>query len=170
VSTLAEIIKNFKCMRRPWNLNDTCVYSLATYSNEQVNMNICTYVTAISMKPKLYAIAIYNNTKSLYNMQNNQYCVLQYLHKSQYNLVQNLGKKSGIDFNKYTFLHKRNLIEKWNGYEVLKNTCALVLLKKVNAQQTGDHVLFTFEMIKYASFTDELLTHQVLIDKKIIRA
>jgi flavin reductase (DIM6/NTAB) family NADH-FMN oxidoreductase RutF len=122
------------------------------------------------MKPKLYAIAIYNNTKTLHNMRNNQYCVLQYLQKSQYSLVSNLGKKSGIDFNKHTFLHKRNLIEKWNGYEVLKNTGALVLLKKVNEQQTGDHVLFTFEMIKYASFTDELLTNQLLIDKKIIRA
>ena len=157
-------------MRRPWNLNDTCIYSLATYDNERVNMNICTYVTAISMKPKWYAIAIYNNTKSLQNMQNNEYCVLQYLHISQYNLVNNLGKKSGVDFDKQAYLHKRNLIEKWNGLDVLKNTGALVLLKKVNAQQTGDNVLFTFEMIKYATFSDELLTNQVLIDKKIIRA
>jgi flavin reductase (DIM6/NTAB) family NADH-FMN oxidoreductase RutF len=122
------------------------------------------------MKPKWYAIAIYNNTKSLQNMQNNEYCVLQYLHISQYNLVNNLGKKSGVDFDKQAYLHKRNLIEKWNGLDVLKNTGALVLLKKVNAQQTGDHVLFTFEMIKYATFSDELLTNQVLIDKKIIRA
>ena len=67
-------------------------------------------------------------------------------------------------------MQKRNLIEKWNGLDVLKNTGALVLLKKVNVQQTGDHVLFTFEMVKYASFSDELLTNQVLIDKKIIRA
>ena len=157
-------------MRRPWNLNDTCIYSLATYHNEQVNMNICTYVIPISMKPKWYAIAIYNNTKSLQNMQNSQYCVLQYLQVSQYNLVNHLGKKTGVNYNKHAFLQKRNLIEKWNGLDVLKNTGALVLLKKVNTQQTGDHVLFTFEMVKYASFSDELLTNQVLIDKKIIRA
>ena len=82
-------------MRRPWNLNDTCIYSLATYHNEQVNMNICTYVIPISMKPKWYAIAIYNNTKSLQNMQNSQYCVLQYLQVSQYNLVNHLVTELG---------------------------------------------------------------------------
>lgn len=41
-------------MKRPWNLANVPVYSLATYAGQKVNMNICTYVSAVNMKPKRY--------------------------------------------------------------------------------------------------------------------
>ena len=45
-------------MKRPWNIISPPVYSLVTYDEEgKVNMNICTYVSAVSMKPKMYSIA-----------------------------------------------------------------------------------------------------------------
>ena len=47
-------------MTRPWNLLNLPVYSLATYQGEKVNMNICTYVSAVSMKPKQYMVAVYH--------------------------------------------------------------------------------------------------------------
>lgn len=157
-------------MRRPWNLIDSPVYSLATYAEGQVNMNICTYVTAISMEPKIYAIAIYKNTKTLENMQDTEYAVLQFLHPEQFKLVKNLGQRSGVNFNKHRYLTKNNLVENWNGYDVLKNTAARILLQKIDFKETGDHLLFTFKAEKYKSYHPEVLTSEILRIKKIIRA
>jgi flavin reductase (DIM6/NTAB) family NADH-FMN oxidoreductase RutF len=157
-------------MRRPWNLIDSPVYSLATYAEGQVNMNICTYVTAISMEPKIYAIAIYKNTKTLENMLETEYAVLQFLHPEQFKLVKNLGQRSGLNFNKNRYLSKNNLVESWNGYDVLKNTAARILLQKVDFKETGDHLLFTFKAEKYKSYHPEVLTSEILRTKKIIRA
>lgn len=157
-------------MRRPWNLIDSPVYSLATYAGGQVNMNICTYVTAISMEPKIYAIAIYKNTKTLENMQDTEHAVLQFLHPEQFKLVKNLGQRSGVNFNKHRYLSKNNLVENWNGYDVLKNTAARILLQKIDFKETGDHLLFTFKAEKYKSYHPEVLTSEILRIKKIIRA
>lgn len=157
-------------MRRPWNLIDPPVYSLATYCDGQVNMNICTYVTAISMEPKIYAIAVYKNTKTLENMYNSEQAVLQFLHPEQFKLVKNLGQRSGLNFNKQAYLKKNNLLESWNDYEVLKNTSARILLQKIEFKETGDHILFTFKAEKYKSYHPEVLTSETLRIKKIIRA
>ena len=47
-------------MRKPWNLPHLPVHSLMTFDAEgRINMNICTYVTAVSLDPKRYAIAVY---------------------------------------------------------------------------------------------------------------
>ena len=157
-------------MRRPWNIIDSPVYSLATYFEGSVNMNICTYVSAISMEPKIYAIAIYNETKTLENMFQTDRAILQFLHPDQYKLVRNLGQRSGQSFNKYQYLAKNNLLESWNGYDVLKNISASILLGKIDFKQTGDHVLFTFKAEKYKSYHPEVLTSEILRIKKIIRA
>ena len=157
-------------MKRPWNLPDYPVYSLATYGKEGVNMNICTYVTAISMQPKLYAIAVYENTKTLENLQHSSEVVLQYLHIDQYTLVRHLGQKSGLKVDKDQWLKKRKLLTTWQGREVLQGAAAYVYLKKVKLVSTqGDHQLFLFELKKYAASSNELLTTQLLSDKKIIR-
>ena len=52
-------------MKRPWNIIDLPVYSLLSNDmNGNINMNICTYVSAVSMKPKIYSIAIDFKTKT----------------------------------------------------------------------------------------------------------
>jgi flavin reductase (DIM6/NTAB) family NADH-FMN oxidoreductase RutF len=157
-------------MKRPWNIIDCPVYSLATYFKGKVNMNICTYVTAVSMEPKIYAIAIYNDTKTLQNMFQTDRAILQFLHPEHYKLVRNLGHRSGLHFDKYQYLKKNDLLESWNGMDVLKNTSARILLKKIDFKQTGDHVLFTFTAEKYKSYHPEVLTSEILRIKKIIRA
>ena len=146
------------------------VYSLATRSNEIGNMNICTYVIPISMQPKLYALAIYNGTKTLENMLQTETAVLQLLNASQFSLVNHLGKKSGFQFDKSGYLKKKNLLMDWQGFSVLKDAAALVLLKKLSCQQTGDHVLFTFEAIRYQSLSENILTVEIVREKKIISA
>ena len=97
-------------MKRPWNIIDAAVYSLATYHNDILNMNICTYVTAISMQPKLYAIAVYNHTKTLDNLLQPSSAVLQLLHKEQYKLVKMLGKKEMLQSHGFVALDKATVL------------------------------------------------------------
>lgn len=156
-------------MKRPWNLINLPVYSLATYGGEKVNMNICTYVSAISMNPKKYSVAVYENTRSLSNLESSEQAVLQLLHSSQFGLVKMLGHKSGNHFDKQNYLQQRDLLENWEGQAVLKNTSAKLLLKKSSRQKTGDHDLFIFDVLKYKSHSADYLTMDILRQKKLIR-
>ncbi len=156
-------------MRRPWNIVDQPVYSLATYADGHFNMNICTYVTAVSMSPKMYAVAVYHNTKTLFNLQNTDTAVLQLLSTEQIKLVNILGKKSGNNYNKENYLHKKKLITTWQGYPVLENVAALLLLNKKTVIPSGDHELFLFDVVKYTTFREtNILTFKELINKGLI--
>ena len=156
-------------MRRPWNIIDAPVYSLATYAGGNVNMNICTYVTAISLKPKMYAIAIYHPTKTLQNLTTEDTAILQLLSTSQMNLVKPLGKKTGLQYNKQQFLERKSQLTAWQHCRVLKNASAYILLKKISRQTTGDHELFCFEVEKYKTLSeDNMLMFQDLVTKGII--
>lgn len=156
-------------MRRPWNAVDFPVYSLATKSDDMANMNICTYVSPISMQPKLYAIAIYENTKTLENAINSDKAVLQFLSHSQKKWVNLLGKKSGFKIDKISKIQQFDAIETWNGFDVLTNCFALLLLQKKSYSQQGDHHLFIYEGIQTKNMQKESpLMFQTLIDEKII--
>lgn len=156
-------------MRRPWNLCDLPVHSLVTQGIDgQTNMNVCTYVSAISMEPKIYAVAVYHGTKSLENLMKTESAVLQILHKEQFSLVNTLGKKSGFRYNKMAYLQKKNLLEEWQERPVLKDVCARLLLRKMSYQTTGDHDLFLFSVEKYQVLSDNYLTINHLREKKII--
>jgi len=156
-------------MRRPWNLINCPVYSLATYQEGVVNMNICTYVTAVSMQPKLYTIAIYKGTKTLENLQHSTLSVLQFLNKQHTSLVRPLGKKSGYKSDKATYLKKKNLLTEWQKKEVLSNCNAYLLLEKLSVTTTGDHDLFFFKVLKYKTQSEQnILMFQDLVDQKII--
>ncbi len=156
-------------MQKPWNIPNLPVYSLATFNRGILNMNICTYVSAISMKPKLYAIAVYNNTKTLQNVEEGDMAILQLLHYNHASLIKKLGQTSGLAYDKHGYLKKKDLLFNWNGYEVLKNLCAVIELKKKDALQTGDHKIFVYEALKHKSFNKEYLTLDYLREKKIIR-
>ena len=121
------------------------------------------------MKPKLYAVAVYLNTKSLENISCSEYVVLQLLGHEHYKLVKKLGQTSGINYNKETYLMRKNLLTDWQGYAVLKDISAAVLLKKVWRKPTGDHELFVFEAVKHKSYKKEYLSLNQLREKKIIR-
>ncbi|MGB4929489.1 MAG: flavin reductase [Chitinophagales bacterium] len=156
-------------MRRPWNIVDQPVYSLATYADAQFNMNICTYVTAVSMSPKMYVVAVYHNTKTLFNLQHTDTAVLQLLSTEQIKLVNILGKKSGNNYNKENYLHKKKLITTWQGYPVLQNAAAILLLNKKTVVPSGDHEMFLFDVVKYTTFREtNILTFKELINKGLI--
>jgi flavin reductase (DIM6/NTAB) family NADH-FMN oxidoreductase RutF len=156
-------------MKRPWNAVNHPVYSLCTKQADTYNMNVCTYVMPITMQPKRYAIAIYQNTKTLANIQDSDYCVLQFLSTTQSKLVNVLGKKTGNSYNKQNYLQKKQMLTQWNDFLVLTDAMAYVLLKKINCENTGDHHLYWFEVLQYKTNKDKksLMFHQ-LIDEKII--
>ncbi|MBO9566780.1 MAG: flavin reductase [Niastella sp.] len=156
-------------MQRPWNIPNLPVYSLATYNNDGVNMNICTYVSAVSMYPKLYMVAVYENTLTLENITAGQMAVLQLLHKSQYALIRKLGQTSGKTYNKQEYLQKKSLLQTWQGYNVLKGTSALILLQKQWNRPAGDHHIFVFSVAKSTARNNDCLTLQTLRDKRLIR-
>lgn len=157
-------------IRRPWNIVDMPVYSLATYADGMVNMNICTYVSAVSMKPKLYMIAIDYTTKTFQNLEKGCDAVLQVLHQDHSSLIKGLGKKSGQNINKEAFLERKNMLDRWNDQAVLKGACAYVQLKQAGRKQIeGDHELFWFEVKKSKTQSESgILMFQDLIERKII--
>ena len=156
-------------MQRPWNLPSYPVYSLATQQGDHVNMNICTYVSALSMNPKIIGVALYENTKTLDNMLQSEIAILQLLHKDQLPLVRMLGKKSGMDWDKDAWLRKKQCMTLWHGHPVLSHCSAYMELTKKENFKTGDHTLFLFEVKRYKSCNSDVLTTQMLSEKKIIR-
>ena len=157
-------------MKRPWNIIDLPVYSLLSNDiNGNINMNICTYVSAVSMKPKIYSIAIDFKTKTYDNLISCDRVVLQLLSKKNISLVRTLGKKSGKKIDKNNYLKKKKLFN-WKGYEVLEDVCALVeLVKSEEIKINGDHHIFLFNAVAYKSYSDkDILTTKDLIEKKII--
>lgn len=157
-------------MRRPWNIPDVPVYSLVTSGAEGVNMNICTYVSAVSMKPKQYLVAVYKNTRTLENLEKGSSAVLQLLDRTHASLVNPLGKKSGKNYQKQRYLEKRKVLTDWKGFRVLKDAVAWVELKPLSCFDTGgDHLLYCFEAVGYKTNKEHsVLTMGQLIKKGII--
>ena len=156
-------------MRRPWNIVDVPVYSLATYGLDQVNMNICTYVTAVSRKPKMYVIAIEHGSTTLDLLKRNDEAILQLLSVEHARLVRPLGQKKGRDFNKQAYLERSGQLTSWQGRQVLNNTNALLHLMLEEQWQTGDHDLCCFSVLKSKTFKETgVLMFKDLVDKKII--
>ena len=158
-------------MKRPWNIVNPAIYSLITYDeNNNLNMNICSYVSAASLKPKIYSIAVDYSTKTYENLKLNSSVVLQLLSKSHLKIIRKLGKTSGYIFNKEKYLKSKNMLDNWRKNIVLKDTCALIELKKFNEINIkGDHAIFTFSVSNYTTLLEDgILTFRDLIDNKII--
>lgn len=157
-------------MKRPWNLVNIPIYSLATYEGDKVNMNICTYVSGLSMKPKMYSIAVYYNTKTHKLLSSQKTCILQLLNQKHLPLVRKLGKQTGLKTDKNKYLHKNDLLMNWVNFPILKNLNAALLLEVAGRKKVqGDHELMWFKVLKSKTFNEEgVLMWQDLIDAKII--
>jgi flavin reductase (DIM6/NTAB) family NADH-FMN oxidoreductase RutF len=156
-------------MKKPWNLPDLPVYSLATQSALGFNMNICTYVTAVSMKPKRFAVAVYHDTRTLENCLASDTVVLQLLCADQTDIVRLLGKKSALRVDKQAPLQRKQRVMSWAGFTVLREAAAWIKLRKISHQDAGDHVLFLYDVETYKVNRDEdLMSLRHLREKKII--
>ena len=158
-------------MRRPWNRVDLPVYSVSSRDNDQHNMHICTYVSAISMEPKRYMVALYEGTKTRELVEATGHFILQLLAQDQYNLIKHLGQQSGHKKDKLALLHKRGLLENHAGFHYLKQALAIIECKVVSTIDGGDHKLFICDVVSWKNLQDgKPLTTGFLQEKKIIRA
>lgn len=156
-------------MKRPWHLANIPVYSLATYDEQKVNMNICTYVSAVSMKPKRYMVAVYHQTKSFENILKSKTAVLQVLGKEHISLVNVLGKKSGLRYDKQTYLTKKKCLEIWNDKPVLADCSGLMELEKMWSKSAGDHTMFLFDVKRFQTNHENVLMLDDLREKGLVR-
>ncbi|MFN8243021.1 MAG: flavin reductase family protein [Ferruginibacter sp.] len=156
--------------KRPWNRVNLPVYSIASRHKGQTNMNIITYVSQVSMQPKLFHCAVYHNTQTLENIAKEKEFVLQLLAASQYRLVNLLGRQSGKKVDKTGRLNKRNALMNWQGYPVLKEALALIRLQVIRQYCDGDHTCFVCSVTAYKNLNSgEPLTLDELRKHKLIR-
>lgn len=165
--------------KKPWNIPDVPIYSVSTKNGEHYNMNICTYVTAVSMKPKRYMVAVYYPTLTYENISQSNEFVLQLLSESQANIVRYLGQKTGFNFNKSQWLDKQNTKDEthpyrseiWQGFKVLSHAKAYLHLQIRDSWDAGDHKMFLCDVLKYKVSKVDVkeLTLNYLRLKKLVR-
>ncbi len=133
-------------------------------------MQIITYASQISMKPKRFVCGIYRGTQTLYNVETNPGFILQLLSAHQYRLVDLLGKNSGKDMDKIARLEKRKLITQWKGFPILKECLAVMELSVVSRFDGGDHTGFLCEVTDHKNIQEgAALTLDILREHKLIR-
>lgn len=157
--------------KKPWNRVDAPVYSVVSQYGSLANMNICTYVTPVSMHPKLYLVGLYQGTLTLELVKKNPEFILQFLSRRQYPLVRLLGQQSGHKVPKIERLRKRKLLSEWKGFPVLEEAIALLHLSVIRQWPGGDHSLFLCKVVSYQNrHTGPALELSLLKQKKLIRS
>ncbi|MFZ9738133.1 MAG: flavin reductase family protein [Prochlorotrichaceae cyanobacterium] len=156
---------------RPWNRVPQAVYSLSTVDNDRLNMNICTYVSPMTMEPKQYMIGLFHNTKTFENLKKSGEALLQILGTHQTRYINALGKKSGLTIDKDTYLRKRVSFPKSPAHlAYLKDCLAYVHLSVKTWTPESDHDLVFCETLSWKNIQTGIpLTTTYLKEKKIIR-
>jgi len=169
---------------RPWNRVPQPVYSLSTTRNDRINMNICTYVSPMTMEPKQIMLGIYHHTKTFENLQETRIGLLQILGIHQTRYINALGKKSGMTVDKDTYLRKRVSYTASNGASdrtsarisdhqslaYLSDCLAYVYLSVKTWTPESDHDLVFCEVLGWKNIQEGIpLTTTYLKEKKIIR-
>jgi flavin reductase (DIM6/NTAB) family NADH-FMN oxidoreductase RutF len=159
-------------MRKLWNQPDCAVWSLSTKSSSQTpNMNICTYVTAISLSPKLILIGVYKNTKTLENIYVGGQVLLQLLSEDLLSVVRVCGQRSGKNFNKIAYLQNRYELNDIQGLYYFNGAIGYSELEIEQLIETsGDHVLLVGKVLKTRYLQKaKVLTTTYLRKKRYIR-
>jgi flavin reductase (DIM6/NTAB) family NADH-FMN oxidoreductase RutF len=161
-------------MRKIWNRPNLAVWSLVTSDAlGQANMNICTYVTAVSMEPKQMMVAVYLGTKTLENLKSSpaKPVLLQLLSEELAPIVRVCGQLSGSKIDKIKRLKKRYQFGDESGLPFFKDAAGYLLLQPQTVTEVaGDHTLYTFSVVKQVNISDKpLLMTDTLRSQKIIR-
>ena len=157
--------------KKPWNRTNLPVYSISSKgSGGNENMNIITYVTAVSMKPKRFICGVYENTKTLENVLSYPDFILQLLSENQYSLVALLGRKSGHTIDKISTLEKRKAVTEWQQFKILSGCLAVMQMKIIDKIEGGDHTAILCEVDAYKNIQEgSPLTLDILRKRKLIR-
>jgi len=155
--------------RKLWNRADWPVWSLSTIDEQGIhNMNICTYVVPVSMEPKGFVVALYDNTKTLANVQHSKKGYLQLLSQDQKKIIKRFGSNSG--FKKEKLKNLKDPLVEVDGHMILAECMGYVELLFDHMHEGGDHVLGYARVIssKNLNLGDVMTTH-FLKEQKIIR-
>lgn len=135
------------------------------------NMNICTYVTSISMEPKLMLVAVYKGTKTLENLTQNRKALLQLLTQPLAPAVRICGQQSGKKITKIPRLQKRFEMNEHNGLPYFKDAAGFMeVLFTDPVAVEGDHVLYYGQVLHAKNLHDiPLLTTEYLKENKFTR-
>jgi flavin reductase (DIM6/NTAB) family NADH-FMN oxidoreductase RutF len=156
--------------KKPWNRVNLPVYSISSKWKDEKNMHLITYAMQAGMKPKCFVCSIYKGTKTLELVEKSGEFVLQLLSASQYRVIDLLGKKSGNNMDKIARLMKRNLLQQWQGFNILKESLAVMHLKVTGCFDAGDHTCFLCECTGYKNLNHgKELTLDVLRKHKLVR-
>lgn len=154
--------------KKPWNRVDQPVYSIASSWNGKANMNICTYTVPVSMKPKIYVVALYRNTCTLDLVTKRKEFLLQLLAIKHDRLVRLLGKTTGRTFEKLSLI--KSPVHWHSGMPYLADALAFIHLIVDDFIDTGDHVSAICRVKTYRNLnTGKPLTVFHLKNKKIVR-
>ena len=159
-------------MRKLWNRPSLPVWSLVTKdATGRANMNICTYVTSVSMEPKLMLVAVYAGTKTLENITLHKHGLLQLLTEELAPAVRVCGQMSGHSIDKTARLKKRYELHEHASLPYFAQAAGYMELLFTSITKTaGDHVLALAEVKHAKNLTDRpLLTTDYLKDHKYIR-
>jgi flavin reductase (DIM6/NTAB) family NADH-FMN oxidoreductase RutF len=157
-------------MKKPWNRTDLPVYSVSSFHAGAGNMHICTYVSAVSMQPKRFMVALFKETRTLDLVERERRLVLQLLAAGQYRLIPLLGRKSGHDTDKLSVLERRGLLTRWEGVAVLDEALAWMHLSVIDTLDAGDHVMMLCNMDRYRNHREgEPLTLDILRQRGLVR-
>lgn len=157
--------------KKPWNRVNLPVYSISSKNREeQHNMHMITYVTSISMQPKRIVCGVYRGTQTLDNLVESREFVLQLLSADQYKLTKILGKTSGKNQDKMPYLQKKQLVQPWQGFQVLTDALSVMQLRILQQFDGGDHVGFLCDVVQYKNLQPgEPLTLDILRAHQLIR-
>lgn len=159
-------------MRKIWNRPADAVWSLSTNSQTgQGNMNICTYVTAVSLDPKLMMVAVYKDTQTHKNIGVGQKVLLQLLTEDLAPVVRVCGNMTGKNIDKIKRLQKRYQLEKHQDLHYFTMAAGFMELEIEQLLETsGDHVLMVGQVCKGKNLVDvPILTTSYLKEHKYIR-
>ena len=159
-------------MRKIWNRPAYPVWSLATNDGAgEGNFNICTYVTPMSLQPKMMMVALYHHTKTLENARKTETAVLQLLTESHADIVRTCGRPSGRAVDKIARVSKKHEIKKVGDFPYFADCAGYMELSFVDFQEVGaDHVLGVAKVTRSKNLSDEaILTTDYLKEHNIIR-
>jgi flavin reductase (DIM6/NTAB) family NADH-FMN oxidoreductase RutF len=134
-------------------------------------MNICTYVTAVSMDPKLMMVAVYHGTKTYTNIQTTKRALLQLLSEELAPVTRVCGHTSGNQIDKIARLGKRYVLSEYHGLPYFAQGAGYLELE---LQQliavNGDHDLAICQVLAHKNLRDvPILTTDYLRGQGLLR-
>lgn len=153
--------------KKPWNRVNLPVYSVSSYDGMRHNMNICTYVTPVSLTPKQYMVSIYKGTKTLDNVTKTHHFVLQLLDARHVSLVGRLSKYSGRKKDKLKTMER--MLSTYKEFKILTDAIAVIEMAVISMVDAGDHMVALCDVVSYKNISEgEVLTLDHLRSKKLI--